>query len=398
MTELKFKYQRLKLIIEEKIDKNEYRKGEQLPSERELSEIYKVSRVSVRTVLNQLEREGKIFRVPGRGTFAGRSTDMASQKVRSGFIGLTTLGCDDERSRTNHELLLGINRVLATTNYHLVYAGVGTDLSFERQTIEDLIRKNIDGLIITPVYEGHKDNSAYYRELVDRKIPFVVVNRPVTSELWSSVLLDNSDAIAEAVKFFVSKGHRKIGYVGPTFYTMGRIRYEAYLAALSGVGLEFNPDLAFISGSDESSATYTAFDFAKKAAKEFLRRAADFTALVCFNDEIAYIVWNELMGSKLQLDAGRCISGFEFMSIGDPEFQKSLISFRRPFFKAGEYAGKALIEQIESMVPVAGKTVVLPSDMVIPAVNPRENKVIVSNDQPSIKEVLSSKIETSKEL
>ena len=398
MAELKFKYQRLQQIIEDKIAINEYRKGEQLPSERELSEMHMVSRVSVRTVLNQLEREGKIFRMPGRGTFVGGPSDMGSQKVRSGFIGLTTLGADDTRSRTNHELLLGINRVLASTQYHLVYAGVGSDLSFERQTIEDLIRKNIDGLIITPVYEGHKDNSGYYKELVERKVPFVVVNRPVTSELWSSVLLDNSDAMAEAVKFFVSKGHRKIGYVGPTFYTMGRIRYEAYLAGLSGVGLEFNSDLAFISGPEETVTTYTAFDFAKRAAKEFLKRAADFTALVCFNDEIAYVVWNELMGSKLQLDAGRCVSGFEFVSIGDPEFLKSMISFRRPFFRAGECAGKMLIEQIESVEPSQGKTIVLPSDMVIPAVNPGENKIAISTNGFSIESVSSASVGKSREI
>jgi hypothetical protein len=50
------------------------------------------------------------------------------------------------------------------------------------------------------------------------------------------------------------------------------------------------------------------------------------------------------------------------------------------------------------MVPVAGKTVVLPSDMVIPAVNPRENKVAVPNGRLTILEITGSEIKTSKQV
>lgn len=52
-----------------KIDESYYPEGERLPPERELCEIYKLSRITVRQALQELEREGYIYKVRGAGTF-----------------------------------------------------------------------------------------------------------------------------------------------------------------------------------------------------------------------------------------------------------------------------------------------------------------------------------------
>lgn len=43
-----------------------------LPSERELTELHEVSRVTVRRALDRLEKEGLIYRAHGRGWFIAR--------------------------------------------------------------------------------------------------------------------------------------------------------------------------------------------------------------------------------------------------------------------------------------------------------------------------------------
>ncbi|MFD1037218.1 GntR family transcriptional regulator [Virgibacillus byunsanensis] len=52
-----------------KIDAQEYQEHEKLPSERELCEIYDLSRITVRQTLQELEREGYIYKLHGKGTF-----------------------------------------------------------------------------------------------------------------------------------------------------------------------------------------------------------------------------------------------------------------------------------------------------------------------------------------
>ena len=54
------KYQQLFKLIEQDILSEKYPVGEFLPSENELTQIYKVSRDTVRKALEQLQKEGLI--------------------------------------------------------------------------------------------------------------------------------------------------------------------------------------------------------------------------------------------------------------------------------------------------------------------------------------------------
>ncbi len=70
-------YDQLVDILTEKIN-HEYQVGDALPSERELSERYGLSRTTVRLALQELERLGLVVRQHGRGTFvADRSAKAA---------------------------------------------------------------------------------------------------------------------------------------------------------------------------------------------------------------------------------------------------------------------------------------------------------------------------------
>ena len=66
-------YYQLKNLILKKIQDGEFPVGSLIPSERDLSENLKISRMTVRQALNQLVAEGVLSREKGRGTFVVRT-------------------------------------------------------------------------------------------------------------------------------------------------------------------------------------------------------------------------------------------------------------------------------------------------------------------------------------
>jgi len=62
-------YIQIKDVLIEKINSGELKSGSQLPSEREISETYNISRMTARNALTQLVDLGYAYRVKGKGTF-----------------------------------------------------------------------------------------------------------------------------------------------------------------------------------------------------------------------------------------------------------------------------------------------------------------------------------------
>ena len=82
-------YYQLKEIIREKIEIGELKIGEKITSENKLSEIYQISRMTVRQAIKELVGEGLLYRDKGRGTF------VCKPKINYGFIQKLTTFYDD---------------------------------------------------------------------------------------------------------------------------------------------------------------------------------------------------------------------------------------------------------------------------------------------------------------
>jgi GntR family transcriptional regulator len=72
-------YMQVKQFLRERINDGTYKMHSQLPAESALSSIFGVSRITVRQALSDLQKEGVIFKVPGKGTFV--SKPKASQEL-----------------------------------------------------------------------------------------------------------------------------------------------------------------------------------------------------------------------------------------------------------------------------------------------------------------------------
>lgn len=62
-------YCQLAAKIEGKINEGVYKEGDKISSERELCELYSVSRMTVRLAIDELVRQGKVEKIQGKGTY-----------------------------------------------------------------------------------------------------------------------------------------------------------------------------------------------------------------------------------------------------------------------------------------------------------------------------------------
>ena len=69
-------YEQIYEEIREKIEERGYRVGDRLPSEKELSEQYHVSRITSKKAVELLAEEGLVTRIPGKGTFVIEHQEM----------------------------------------------------------------------------------------------------------------------------------------------------------------------------------------------------------------------------------------------------------------------------------------------------------------------------------
>jgi len=86
-------YYQLKEELRRKILSNEWKEGSKLPSEKEICEIFGVSRITVRKAIEALQDENYIIKKQGRGTFVqGRTIGQKLHKFYSFSEELSKLG------------------------------------------------------------------------------------------------------------------------------------------------------------------------------------------------------------------------------------------------------------------------------------------------------------------
>src|SRR5882672_6359416 len=65
-------YSRLRQALRERVSSGEWQPGDQIPTIRQLGDLYGVSRITVVQALDALAREGLLLRWQGKGVFVGQ--------------------------------------------------------------------------------------------------------------------------------------------------------------------------------------------------------------------------------------------------------------------------------------------------------------------------------------
>ena len=99
-------YSQLRELLRQRILDGVYQSHQQLPSELELVARFTVSRITVRQALNDLQREGLIFRIHGKGTFVSKPRAVQSLTRLQGLgEALSTAGFEIRSRVLGHRMV-----------------------------------------------------------------------------------------------------------------------------------------------------------------------------------------------------------------------------------------------------------------------------------------------------
>ena len=128
----------------------------------------------------------------------------------------------------------GAETVARRAGYRLLLCISENDLTLERQYVEDMISHQVEGLLIAPVGDRSQAN---IQPLVQRKFPFVLMDRGVRGIDCDLVQGDNLAGARRLVRHLISIGHRRIAaIIEPDNVSTARERLEGYRDALKSAG------------------------------------------------------------------------------------------------------------------------------------------------------------------
>ena len=150
------------------------------------------------------------------------------------------------RSVFSAEVVARLEEELAASGYGVFVVDAGGTRESEREKLDFLVRKMVDGVVVHPARLQASD----FSELVRRKIPYVLIDQDVAGLDADKVFVDNFRSTYDAAKFLLAKGHRRIGFLGAaeTGNFTAAERFRGYRAALEESGIRPKPGLVRLGG------------------------------------------------------------------------------------------------------------------------------------------------------
>lgn len=272
------KYISLVNWIKNKISIRELHPGDKLYSENELSEMFGLSRQTVRHAIGILEEEGLVERVRGSGTYVGSRRGTIRKKTMN--IAVISTYVD---GYIFPPTLQGIVQTLSAAGYMTQIAFTNNRVENERRILEGILEKdNVDGVIVEATKSALPNpNLEYYRELRKRQIALLFFNCKYPELDAPIVALDDQKVAEDAVNYLLEQGHRKIGGIFKADDGQGRLRYVGYINALLKAGISVDDrKILWIDTEDQKDL--------KNIRSSVLRRLTDCTGVFCYNDEVAF--------------------------------------------------------------------------------------------------------------
>ncbi len=274
--------------------------GDRLPSEKQLCDRFGVSRITAQNALNQLEREGAIYRVRGSGSFVGPAQTPAVLPLI--MNSLTPEG-------RHMEIIAGAGNFLSGVNGHTSVYPIYSDPEKERQTFDTLIGQGHRSFLVLP---GQRQESRdLYFDLIRRGLQLVFLDMCPAGLCGNLVSCDNTSGGFLMTEHLIRRGYRRIAAIAPTGFGTVDQRLSGYRYALTRGGLPVRED--YILYLQDTGAPF--FASVAEAVDHLLILPKRPDALFCLNDLVAVTAYARLAERGVRVPGDIALAGFDNLSL-----------------------------------------------------------------------------------
>jgi LacI family transcriptional regulator len=206
---------------------------------REIAEMAGVSASTVSRVINNdrrisAETKERVLRVVRKAGYRMNAVARGLKTRRTHSVGLVVPRLAEEFfMRIAH----GVEDELRKRGYSVLICNANENIARERDRIELLLEKKVDGMIIIPC----SGEGSHFRVIRKSGIPVVIVDRLVGDFKADTVVVDNFEGTRRAVGAIIRAGYTRVGLIGAdNAISTARERYRGYLQALMDHGMRLD--------------------------------------------------------------------------------------------------------------------------------------------------------------
>lgn len=205
----------------------------------------------------------------------------------------------------------------------------------ELELIHALIDRRVEGIILKPCYDEANDD--YFREIIDRNIPLVTVDRALHNPKSSYVGSNDRIGIGLALDHLKNEGHRAIAYLGPlSLLSTSRLRRESFQEWMKA-----NPSI------QSKEVSTSAWNLSESEIDLFFLKTADCTAVICATDWMAEALYKRASFHGRRIPKDLSVIGFGNEMFGE-YLNPPLTTIDQHPHEIGRTAAKQLLEKIQT--------------------------------------------------
>jgi LacI family transcriptional regulator len=234
------------------------------------------------------------------------------------------------------EMLSAIDETVRSSGRTILLGTCNESIPRQENVLSSLREYRPDGIIVCPVGGSTEDS---LQNLAESGMPIVQIAREIEGLNADFVSSDDRYAIELAVEHLVKLGHTQIAYVGGNNGTPnGRLRHSGFVESMAQHGLKAGSEMIIAGEAKRLTGL--------ESIPQLLALPSPPTAIICFNDSVAFGVMHGLQ--KAGLTPGRDMSVVGCDDIGDAAlWVPPLTTINNQHIEMGRLAAEMILRRIQ---------------------------------------------------